>query len=186
MFIGSPEAYTRSPCDILTYVAVYNCTVCGKDFKRKPCLVRRSGGKYCSNTCHYAAVRTGKHIPCDTCGKQLYRSPKRLRLSKYKKYFCNKSCQTIWRNKIFFGPNHKSWKDGHSSSASITALSRTGREKICELCKTADRRVLAVHHKDRNRLNNSGVNLAWLCHNCHFLVHHYNVGHDRGLLKPRC
>ncbi len=166
-------------------MAVCVCSVCGKEFRRKPFLIRRGGGKYCSNACHYANARSGKYVKCGTCGKELYRSPKRLRLAKHKKYFCNKSCQTVWRNKIFFGPNHKSWKDGHSSSASVTALNRFRREKICEVCKTEDGRVLAVHHKDRNRLNNTSENLAWLCHNCHFLVHHYDVGRDRGLLKPR-
>ena len=161
------------------------CTVCNQEFQRKPFLIRRGGGKYCSNACHYAAIRSGKYVSCDTCSKKIYRQPKRLRLSKHKKYFCNKSCQTIWRNQIFFGSRHKSWKDGHSSSAYTTALKRTGRERMCEVCKTSDERVLAVHHKDRNRLNNTTENLAWLCHNCHFLVHHYDVGQGRGLLKPR-
>ena len=166
-------------------MALRTCVVCDKQFHRKPFLIRRGGGKYCSNKCHYTAIRTGKYVACGTCGKELYRTPKRLRLAKFKKYFCNKSCQTVWRNKVFFGPNHKNWKDGHSSSASVTVLSRTGRNKACEVCGTNDTRVLAVHHKDRNRLNNSATNLSWLCHNCHFLVHHYDVGRDRGLLKPR-
>jgi len=166
-------------------VALCVCTQCGREFKRKPFLIKRSGGRYCSNSCHYAAIRSGKYVPCGTCGKEIYRPPKRLKLAKYKNYFCNKSCQTVWRNKIFFGSNHKSWKDGHSSSASVTALNRTGRAKVCEVCMTSDKRILAVHHKDRDRTNNSGKNLSWLCHNCHFLVHHYDVGRDRGLLKPR-
>ena len=166
-------------------MALCVCTQCGREFKRKPFLIKRSGGRYCSNSCHYAAIRSGKYVPCGTCGKEIYRPPKRLKLAKYKNYFCNKSCQTVWRNKIFFGPNHKSWKDGHSSSASVTALNRTGRAKACEVCMTSDKRILAVHHKDRDRTNNSGKNLSWLCHNCHFLVHHYDVGRDRGLLKPR-
>jgi predicted HNH restriction endonuclease len=35
--------------------------------------------------------------------------------------------------------------------------------------------VLAVHHVDQNRTNNKVTNLAWLCHNCHHLVHRYPI-----------
>lgn len=45
--------------------------------------------------------------------------------------------------------------------------------QACAKCKSTDKRILAVHHKDRNRQNNTVSNLVWLCHNCHFLVHHY-------------
>ena len=175
---------SRRTCDILLQM-ILTCTVCKKEFKRKPFQVRKSGGKYCSNACHYAGVRTGKVLECATCSKEIYRQPKRLRLSKYKKFFCCKSCQTIWRNQIFFGANHKSWKGGASSSAYRRILKKEARDVLCEVCKTSDVRLLAVHHKDRNRSNNKPENLAWLCHNCHFLVHHYDVGRDLGLLKPR-
>lgn len=166
-------------------MASLTCVTCKKEFKRKPSLIRRGGGQFCSNACHYVASRTGQNVQCGTCGKEIYRKPRLLRMAKTKNYFCNKSCQTIWRNNVYSGPNHKSWKHGRSSAASRSALTRTMREKICELCRTKDVRLLAVHHVDRNRANNSADNLAWLCHNCHFLVHHYDVGRDRGLLKPR-
>lgn len=51
--------------------------------------------------------------------------------------------------------------------------------KICRLCKTKDIRVLAVHHIDKNRKNNKISNLAWLCHNCHLLVHHYDAERNK-------
>src|SRR3989338_8320809 len=84
-------------------MAVYTCTVCKGEFKRKPFLVRRSGGKYCSNACHYEGIRTGKYLTCSTCGKEIYRKPQLIQRSKFKKFFCTKSCQTIWRNQIFVG-----------------------------------------------------------------------------------
>ena len=161
------------------------CIRCKKEFKTKPYFLLRGQGKYCSPQCHYIDKRTGEYVACGTCGKELYRKPRLLQMAKTKNYFCNKSCQTVWRNKIFFGPKHKSWKDGSSSSAYTTVLKRTNRARMCEVCNTKDERVLAVHHKDRNRKNNKSDNLAWLCHNCHFLVHHYDVGRGRGLLKPR-
>ena len=166
-------------------MAILTCTQCGKAFKRKPCLIRKGGGKFCSNGCHYAAIRKGMYVKCGTCGKEIYRKPRALRVAKTKNYFCTKSCQTIWRNGLYVGPKHKSWKHGRSSAASRTALKHTLKEKVCEICRTKDTRVLAVHHIDRDRTNNTTANLVWLCHNCHFLVHHYDVGRDRGLLKPR-
>ncbi|MHA1267983.1 MAG: HNH endonuclease [Candidatus Helarchaeota archaeon] len=39
------------------------------------------------------------------------------------------------------------------------------------MCGIVDDRVLAVHHIDSNRRNNSPGNLTWLRRNCHYLVH---------------
>ena len=156
------------------------CVVCKKQFRRKPSDTKRGGGRFCSNACHFAFKRTGKYVDCSWCGKQVYRKPRRLALSKSKKYFCDKSCQTKWRNQYFSGPLHTNWTTGMHSYRS--AIKRSGKEMKCEVCDVTDERILAVHHKDRVRTNNDPNNLAWLCHNCHFLVHHYDVGRDRGLL----
>jgi len=60
-------------------------------------------------------------------------------------------------------------------------MKRAGRIPVCEVCKMVDERVIVVHHKDRNRKNNEIENLAWVCRNCHFLVHYYNAGEGLGL-----
>ncbi len=159
------------------------CKRCGKKFTAKPSHIALGFGKYCSRLCSQLSQMTGRKVQCHVCGKQVYRTPKSLKKSKSKNYFCTKRCQTLWRNRVFVGEKHANWKHGRDAYRSI--LSRTGREKMCEVCKTQDERILAVHHKDRNRSNNKEDNLAWLCHNCHFLVHHYDVGRDLGLLKPR-
>ena len=52
-------------------------------------------------------------------------------------------------------------------------MKQSGIELVRRLCKTVDTRVLAVHHIDGNKKNNVVDNLAWLCNNCHHLVHHY-------------
>jgi hypothetical protein len=41
----------------------------------------------------------------------------------------------------------------------------------CERCGFSDKRVLNLHHKDRNRANNVRENLELLCWNCHALDH---------------
>jgi len=41
----------------------------------------------------------------------------------------------------------------------------------CEKCGANDKRILCVHHIDRDRDNNKLENLQTLCFNCHRLVH---------------
>ena len=43
--------------------------------------------------------------------------------------------------------------------------------KKCEHCGNTDKRVLVIHHKDRNKKHNERDNLFLLCHNCHAIIH---------------
>ena len=148
------------------------CKICGKEFYAKPSHLKRGWGKYCSAKCQYKGYLKGKFVYCETCGKKIWRQPKRLERSQSKKFFCSKSCQSAWRNKILhIGEKHPNWTGGEFAGRGI--LERSNRKKICESCGISDKRVLAVHHKDGNRKNNSIENLIWLCHNCHHLVHSY-------------
>ena len=145
------------------------CKICKKTFYTKPSHVKMGYGVYCSRSCRDSGFKKGKYVLCHTCGVKVYKGPLQIQRSKSKKYFCSKSCQTIWRNKYFSGSRHILWKDGSS----------TYRDKMlgvkitptCILCKTKDIRVLAVHHIDHDHKNNLVDNLEWLCHNCHYLVH---------------
>lgn len=161
----------------MSYVS---CTRCGKEFYTKPSHIAIGHGKYCSAKCSHESSRTGSWFKCEGCGKDIYRTPKYINASKSKKYFCNKSCQTIWRNKEFSGSRHANWRHGMGSYRNI--LKREGRDAVCELCGMKDERVIEVHHKDKNRMNNSVTNLAWLCRNCHYIAHHYEIGRIRGLI----
>lgn len=158
------------------------CKRCDKKFSVKPSHHTLGFGKYCSRTCSALSKRKGESVPCDVCGTEVYRAAGRKKKSKSGKFFCTKRCQTLWRNQLYIGERHANWRHGRAAYRSV--LGRAHREKVCELCRTQDQRILTVHHKDRNRKNNELDNLAWLCHNCHFLVHHYGVGQDRGLLRP--
>lgn len=146
------------------------CGNCKKEFFVKPSRIKYGEGKYCSISCQYEGARKGKTIPCFLCGKKKYRSLHQISRSKSKKFFCSKSCQTKWRNSIYKGKNHANWKGGLSTYKSI--LKKSNTPMVCVLCKTKDERVLAVHHIDKNRANNKIENLAYLCHNCHHLVHY--------------
>lgn len=152
---------------------IVKCKLCKNKFYVKPSRIKRGYGKYCSAQCQYKSYLKGKIVKCFICEKEVYKALRQLKKSKSKKYFCSKSCQTKWRNSIFIGKKHANWKTGEYAYKSI--LDRHKIPKLCKVCKTKDIRILAVHHVDKNHRNNKLTNLMWLCHNCHFLVHHYNV-----------
>lgn len=156
---------------------IVKCELCKNKFYAKPSWLKRGHGKYCSAECQHKSFKKGKVVNCFICKKATYKAPRHIKRSKSKKYFCSKSCQTKWRNTVFIGPKHANWKGGEYAYKSV--LSRHKIPKICRLCRTKDTRKLTVHHLDKNHKNNKLKNLVWLCHNCHFLVHHYNEEYNR-------
>ena len=162
---------------------IVSCNTCSKEFYVKPYWIKIGYGKYCSSKCQYEGRKSGKIVKCFTCNKEVYKTVNALRLSKSKKYFCTKSCQTKWRNTEFVGSKHANFIDG--SSTYKTILNRHNIPKLCAICGIKDKRVLAVHHIDHNHKNNDLKNLSWLCHNCHFLVHHDKVESVKFLSKIR-
>ncbi len=151
-----------------------NCKICRKEFYVKPSFLKRGWGKYCSIPCHRIGSRTGKFLTCSVCGKEIWRTPKDLRCSKSGKFFCSKSCQTLWRNKLFSGPKHPNWHGGKFIDYRGILL-KTSKKPICKLCSNNDTRVVVAHHIDKNHENHHSSNLIWLCHNCHYLVHNYKI-----------
>ena len=147
------------------------CELCGKEFKRKRSQILIAKRHYCSIKCQNLDKKKGKIIECYICGKKVYKKNKDLNNSKNKKFFCNVKCSNKWLGAKRLGQNHPNWINGKYSYKDI--LKRTGILSVCGLCGEKDPRVLVVHHIDQNRDNNSLLNLAWLCHNCHFLVHNY-------------
>lgn len=150
------------------------CKICNKGFYAKPNWIKNGHGKYCSMACKRESQKNGKVVKCFECGEETYKRGRALALSKSGKFFCGKSCQTIWRNQAFKGSLHGNWKGGeHVQYRKI--LSKNKIKPVCKVCKTEDDRVLCVHHIDRNRKNNDISNLVWVCRNCHYLVHYYSV-----------
>ncbi len=148
-----------------------NCKICNAEFYVKPSHIERGWGKFCSKECQNKGQLSGGLTHCFTCRKQIYRSSAQVRHSKSRRFFCGKSCQTIWRNSgVFIGEAHGNWKGGESVYREI--LLKADRPKKCERCGIGDLRILSVHHVDKNRKNNRLDNLVWLCFNCHHLIHH--------------
>jgi len=152
-------------------MVITTCKKCRKKFSTKASQLKYRNARFCSRLCQYAARRVGHMVKCDMCGKESYKQLARIKKSKSKKLFCGKSCQTKWRNTQFVGSRHANWVDGKSTYRDVLLRSKVVEQ--CRLCKTDDKRLLAGHHIDKDRTNNTLRNLDWLCHNCHFLIHHY-------------
>lgn len=150
------------------------CKICGSSFYAKPYHVKRGWGKYCSRECHHKSMKARIELKCDICGKYMERTASDTKKSKSKKYFCSKSCQTQWRNVYFSGKRHANWKAGKRLNYR-SILKKSDVPEKCQRCNSRDKRVLAVHHLDHDRENNSVDNLVWLCHNCHTLIHRDKV-----------
>jgi hypothetical protein len=145
------------------------CNICGKPFYVKPYFLKKGHGKYCSRECQFKGQLKGKFVECDECGKTVWKMPHDIRHSVSQKFFCSKSCQTVWRNKLFSGPNHPFWTGGLDKYRIV--LIENNIPMICKECGLDDKRVLVAHHKDGNRKNKDVNNLEWLCRNCHYLAH---------------
>ncbi len=146
------------------------CSLCKKEFLRKPSQLKLVTNPYCSAICQHQARRTGKAVKCFLCGEKAYKQLHDFS-AKGQKFFCTKKCSTDWLNSKQKGVNHPNWTTGEFSYKGVLLQNKILQK--CTLCGLQDKRVLAVHHIDRNRKNNHVSNLAWLCHDCHFLVHHY-------------
>src|SRR3989344_3733897 len=109
------------------------CKICRKRFYAKPSWLKRGWGKYCSAKCQHESCLTGKFVFCSICGKKIWRAPRKIKHSKSGKFFCNKSCQTLWRNKVYSGPNHPLWKGGYYQEYRSFFL-QSGVTQKCKLC----------------------------------------------------
>ena len=147
-----------------------SCRVCKKKFYGKPSHIERGWAKYCSKKCSNVGQHNGETFSCNTCGKEVYRTRKEMRCSASNKFYCGKACFAVWKNQnLFYGENHANWKNGESAYRNV--LLRAKIQQACKGCGYTNKKVLLVHHIDRNRKNNKVKNLMWLCRNCHYLIH---------------
>jgi len=156
---------------------IVKCRICQKEFYIKPSHQKLGWGKYCSTECRSKSQFNGKEVVCYICSKKIYRSNEDLNRSRSGKYFCTKKCQTLWRNSIYIEDRNLNWTNGSKSYREI--MSRRDLLSMCLICGNKEKRILVIHHLDKNRTNNLVSNLKCLCHNCHFLVHHYSEFDDK-------
>lgn len=158
-----------------------NCLNCNKEFYTEQRYIDRGHGKYCSQKCSstYYQNSLPKNQPncvCAVCSIPFYRSDFRKTKSKSGIYFCNRKCKDLGQT-LNFGikeimPKHfgtaKKDASGHYRRVAFNAHDKTK----CNLCGYSSHpEILVVHHKDKNRMNDSVDNLQVLCPNCHEIVH---------------
>ena len=137
------------------------CFVCKKPIYRRPSEIEKTKGHvFCSASCYGISCR--KETPCIVCGKQI--------LSGFNKKTCSRSCS----NKNRVGINYKIGRpmDKLVSLRSLKLRLLGIRGKKCERCTYNKGEVLQVHHKNRNRNDNSLENLELICPNCHYEEHY--------------
>lgn len=139
---------------------------------------------------------------CGVCGKQVRRSPARVKPVNFRSYTCrniyshkgklikeevkHRISRTLKGRKRpdmaerLKGRTHEQarrWKGNNITKS--TAYHRAQRYyplQPCEICGKepgGDPRV-ERHHKDRNPLNNEPDNIQFLCENCHYKTHGRN------------
>lgn len=91
-------------------------------------------------------------------------------LSKFNKKTCSRSCA----NKNRSGVNYKIGRPRDKAKTFRIIKLRLLEERGvgCERCGYRKKEILQVHHKNRNRLDNSSDNLEIICPNCHYEEHY--------------
>lgn len=141
------------------------CVICGTAIYRRPVELKRSFGRaFCSKACYGIACR--KENPCIVCGKPI--------LGGLNKKTCSRSCANIHRKGVVYKVGAP--KDRAKSVRAIKAKLIKIRGGKCERCDYDVLEVLHIHHKNRNRRDNSFENLELICPNCHFEEHYRSKG----------
>lgn len=145
-----------------------SCRTCQCVFDAKNSEIRRGGGKYCSRKCFPRFKKQVKeaNCTCAQCGSRFH-----VTESKLLEYnFCTRTCkdraQRIGGVKAI-QPAH--YKDG-STNYHDKATNHFGYK--CNRCGYCKYPIHEVHHKDRDRTNNTIENLEVLCGKCHDEEHY--------------
>lgn len=149
------------------------CQTCGDEF-----LAPKSrNSKFCSRRCFSDGNIDRDEFICPICGVKFDRNKSQVKRSRSGIQFCGRKCkdigQRIESGIVAIQPPH--YKSSSQFGASYRVFAFRHYPHVCNRCgydKYED--VLEVHHKDRNRSNNSVDNLEILCPTCHCEEHFLN------------
>jgi hypothetical protein len=160
------ELYKRKPN--------IKCDICGKLVYRRPCQLQTGSGRaFCSMACYGVSCR--KEKPCVICGKPILRSLNRKT--------CSRSCSNKNRAGIKYGG--RAPKDKVKSQQALKIRLLRDRGGKCERCGYDKYEILQVHHKNRDRNDNSIENLELICPNCHYEEHLLEKSWLKGFLEKQ-
>jgi hypothetical protein len=152
------------------------CETCEEGFVAKASEVNRGYGRFCSRPCSSSRVRPTRRnrveLACAECGSDFERKVSSLSGSKHGIYFCTRGCKDRAQR---LGGVTKIQPPHYGTGTDYRSLAFRKYPPVCNRCRLDDRRILVVHHKDRDRSNNAEDNLEILCPNCH-AVDHLNLG----------
>ena len=145
------ESHIRKPNTV--------CGACSRPIYRRPAELQR-GRVFCSAECYGKANR--KEKPCTVCGTPI--------LARENKITCSRSCA----NKNRAGAKYKIGrpKDNVKDQRAVKLRLIEARGTACERCGYAKLPILHVHHRNRDRSNNSLSNLELICPNCNYEEHY--------------
>lgn len=139
------------------------CQQCKKTFES----YRRQESIFCSKQCVYDSkkgipfiAKKGKDVPCESCGKLVYKPLSSLRRSK--NYFCSPGCQIDFqsRNKILFECVICEKQFAKSKSEVEKAIGRNHEILYCSLdCRNNDKKRMSqkAHHANKKRVEKYGL-----------------------------
>lgn len=157
------------------------CLLCSVEFEVKQSEINRGNGKFCSHSCRTKNYHLNKppkekpepNVQCAYCKVMFYKTQYALlNGSKSGLYFCCRehkdNAQKIGGFKEIMPPHY-----GIGDPKNIYRRKALANKKAqCERCGyNQNPAAIVVHHKDRNRMNDSLDNLEVLCANCHAAEH---------------
>ncbi|RTL07682.1 HNH endonuclease [Candidatus Dependentiae bacterium] len=129
--------------------------------------------KYCSAKCSHQARKRQVETACAYCGATVLRSPSKMKNSRSGFVFCDRACKERAQRERTVKqilPPHYGTGTGEFEYRSI--FLKAGGVLKCVRCGYDEFSCgIEVHHKDKNRKNNSIQNLVSLCANCHRGLH---------------
>lgn len=135
--------------------------------------------KYCSRPCYLVdkpnTIRKPRvKFTCKACGKIRWVLPSVVKLRTY----CSKECADKEKMESFKGENNPSWKGGYYIGQNGYRYKRIDGKYVLEHKFVFEKhygikvpRGFLVHHKDKNKMNNSIENLEMMTYKQHSRFH---------------
>lgn len=161
-----------------------SCQTCKENFEAQLREVNRGNGKYCSKVCSNEGVKKKllersaliniPNVECSYCKKMFYKNNSKKQNSRSNFHFCCREHKDL-AQRIEFGLKKIQPSHYGEIMTDYRELAKRYKKLICERCQYDKYpEILEVHHRDRNRKNNTIENLEILCPRCHCEEHFLN------------